>query len=330
MEKSSGSHEPGLLHMVGYLSKLEALLKTGQFAVCAELEPPQSANADAIYRKIAFYRDVVDAVNVTDNASAIVRMSSLAASAMLVREGLEPVLQMTCRDRNRIALQSDILGAAGLGIRNVLCLTGDHQTLGDHPTAKGVFDLDACNFLRMARRMRDEKRFFSGGEIKTEPRFFIGAGANPFAEPFQWRVRHLAKKIDAGAEFIQTQCVFDLERFDAYMAQIRAEGIHERAFIIAGVSPAKSARALEYMKEHVPGMMIPDALIARMKQARDPEAEGVAMALEIIAHIRQTPGIRGIHIMPLKWPSVIPTIVKESGLLPRPVVDVSSRSGVQA
>ncbi len=310
--------------MAGYLSKLEALLKTGQFVVCAELEPPQSANAEAIYRKIEFYRGVVDAINVTDSASAIVRMSSLAVSTMLVREGLEPVLQMTCRDRNRIALQSDILGAAGLGVRNVLCLTGDHQTLGDHPSAKGVFDLDACNFLRMVRRMRDDKRFFSGGEIKAEPRLFIGAGANPFAEPFEWRVRHLAKKIDAGAEFVQTQCIFDLERFDKYMAQIRAEGIHERVFIIAGVSPAKSARSLEYMKEHVAGLMIPDALIARMKQARDPQAEGIAIALEIVAHVRQTPGICGVHLMPLKWASVIPTIVKEAGLLPRPVVDVSA------
>lgn len=310
--------------MGGYLSKLESLLKTGEFAVCAELEPPQSANAEAIYRKIEFYRGVVDAINVTDNASAIVRMSSLAVSAMLVREGLEPVLQMTCRDRNRIALQSDILGAAGLGIRNVLCLTGDHQTLGDHPSAKGVFDLDACNFLRMVRRMRDDKRFFSGGEIKTEPRLFIGAGANPFAEPFEWRVRHLVNKIDAGAEFIQTQCIFDLERFDRYMEEIRAEGIQERAYIIAGVSPAKSARALEYMREHVPGMMMPEELIVRMKQARDPEAEGIAIALDIIAHVRQTPGIRGVHLMPLKWPSVIPMVVKEAGLLPRPVVDVSA------
>ncbi len=310
--------------MAGYLSKLEALLKTGQFVVCAELEPPQSANAEAIYRKIEFYRGVVDAINVTDSASAIVRMSSLAVSTMLVREGLEPVLQMTCRDRNRIALQGDILGAAGLGVRNVLCLTGDHQTLGDHPSAKGVFDLDACNFLRMVRRMRDDKRFFSGGEIKTEPRLFIGAGANPFAEPFDWRVRHLEKKIDAGAEFVQTQCIFDLERFDKYMEHIRAEGIHERVFIIAGLSPAKSARPLEYMKEHVSGLMIPDALIARMKQARDPEAEGIAIALEIIAHVRQTTGICGVHLMPLKWASVIPTIVKEAGLLPRPVVDVSA------
>ncbi len=310
--------------MAGYLSKLEALLKTGQFVVCAELEPPQSANAEAIYRKIEFYRGVVDAINVTDSASAVVRMSSLAVSTMLVREGLEPVLQMTCRDRNRIALQSDILGAAGLGVRNVLCLTGDHQTLGDHPSAKGVFDLDACNFLRMVRRMRDDKRFFSGGEIKTEPRIFIGAGANPFAEPFEWRISHLAKKIDAGAEFVQTQCIFDLERFDKYMEQIRAEGIHERVFIIAGISPAKSARPLEYMKEHVSGLMIPDALIARMKQARDPQAEGIAVALEIIAHVRKTPGIHGVHLMPLKWASVIPTIVKEAGLLPRPVVDVSA------
>lgn len=316
--------------MAGYLSKLEALLKTRQFVVCAELEPPQSANAEAIYRKMEYYRGVVDAINVTDSASAIVRMSSLAVSTMLVREGLEPVLQMTCRDRNRIALQSDILGAAGLGVRNVLCLTGDHQTLGDHPSAKGVFDLDACNFLRMVRRMRDDKRFFSGGEIKTEPRLFIGAGANPFAEPFDWRVRHLAKKIDAGAEFVQTQCVFDLERFDKYMAQIRAEGIHERVFIIAGVSPAKSARPLEYMKEHVAGLMIPDALIARMKQARDPQAEGIAIALEIVAHVRQTPGICGVHLMPLKWASVIPTIVKEAGLLPRPVVDVSAHPGANA
>jgi methylenetetrahydrofolate reductase (NADPH) len=310
--------------MGGYLSNLEALLKTGQFVVCAELEPPQSANAEAIYRKVEFYRDVVDAINVTDSASAVVRMSSLAVSTMLVREGLEPVLQMTCRDRNRIALQSDILGAAGLGVRNVLCLTGDHQTLGDHPSAKGVFDLDACNFLRMVRRMRDDKRFFSGGEIKTEPRLFIGAGANPFAEPFEWRISHLAKKINAGAEFVQTQCIFDLERFDKYMEQIRAEGIHERVFIIAGISPAKSARPLEYMKEHVSGLMIPDALIERMKQARDPQAEGIAVALEIIAHVRKTPGIRGVHLMPLKWASVIPTIVKEAGLLPRPVVDVSA------
>lgn len=310
--------------MAGYLSKLEALLKTRQFVVCAELEPPQSANAEAIYRKMKYYRGVVDAINVTDSASAVVRMSSLAVSTMLVREGLEPVLQMTCRDRNRIALQSDILGAAGLGVRNVLCLTGDHQTLGDHPSAKGVFDLDACNFLRMVRRMRDDKRFFSGGEIKTEPRLFIGAGANPFAEPFEWRVRHLVKKIDAGAEFVQTQCIFDLERFDKYMEQIRAEGIHERVFIIAGISPAKSARPLEYMKEHVSGLMIPDALIARMKQARDPQAEGIAVALEIIAHVRKTTGIRGVHLMPLKWASVIPTIVKEAGLLPRPVVDVSA------
>ncbi|MEW6227442.1 MAG: methylenetetrahydrofolate reductase [Bacillota bacterium] len=306
-------------------SNLERVLSAGHFAITGELGPPQSASADVIRKKADYYKGCVDAVNITDNQTAIVRMSSIASAAILVQLGLDPVMQMTCRDRNRIAMQSDILGAYALGINNILCLTGDHQSFGNHPTSKNVYDLDSVQLIRMVKMMRDEKRFLSGDELKVEPRMFIGAAENPFADPFEYRVVRLAKKIAAGVDFIQTQAVFDLARFSRWMEMVRDRGLHEKVYILAGVIPVKSARALEYMKNEVPGMSVPDELIRRLEKAGDPKDEGVKIAVETIQQLRQIPGVAGVHLMPMMWEAIAPTIVGMAGLLPRPAPeDVAS------
>jgi len=303
-------------------SNLERMLRAGHFAVCGELGPPQGADPADVIRKCGYFKDVVDAVNITDNQTAIVRMSSVAGSVLALREGVEPVLQMTCRDRNRLAQQSDVLGAAALGVRNILCLTGDHARLGNHPEAKPVHDIDATNLIAAMKGLR-QGRFMNGEEVKSPPKLFIGGAANPFGEPFEFRVLNAAKKIAAGADFFQTQPVFDLPRFREWMRAVCDRGLHEKAFFLAGVMPVRSARALEYMRDNVAGVRIADEYIRRMAAKTDREeamAEGVAMAIEIIHEVRQIPGVAGVHIMPAMWESVTRKVVEGAWLLPRPVL----------
>jgi len=319
-------------------SNLERLLRAGHFVVCGEMSPPQSADASSIAKKCSYFKGFVDAVNLTDNQTAIVRMSSVMSSYFALRGGVEPIMQMTCRDRNRLAMQSDILGAYAAGIRNILCLTGDHQKFGNHPDAKAVFDLDSVQLVQMVRKMRDEKRFLCGEEMKTEPRMFIGAAANPFGEPFEMRVLNLAKKIEAGADFVQTQPVFDVPLFRRWMNAVREEGMDREVFIIAGVMPVRSVKALLYMKESVPGVRIAQEYIDRLEPIKDKDAameEGVRIAVEIMKELKDIPGVAGIHLMPVMWESITPRLVEEAGLLPRPEVPPAeqmeaSPPGVQA
>lgn len=299
-------------------SKLERLLTAGEFVVCGELGPPQSADPEAVRKKCRNFAGIVDAVNLTDNQSAIVRLSSICSAVIVMQEGLEPVIQMTCRDRNRIAIQSDILGAAALGVKNILCLSGDHMKTGNHPQARGVHDLDAISLIAMVKKMRDEKAFQCGDEIKVEPRMFIGGAANPFAEPFDWRVTRLEKKIKAGADFIQAQAIFDVRRFEAFMADVRKRELHKQVYILGGVLPARSAKALGYMATEVPGMRVPEEYLRRMEAAEDPKEEGVNICVEIIRQLRDIEGVAGVHVMPVMWESITPTIVERAGLLPRP------------
>lgn len=302
-------------------STLEKMLTAGHFAVTAELGPPQNANAEAITKKAKNCLGIVEAVNITDNQTAIVRMSSIAAASIALSAGLEPVVQMVCRDRNRIAMQSDILGAAALGLKNLLCLSGDHQIFGNQPQAKNVFDIDSIQLVAMVKKMRDEKQFISGDPIKEhEPKFFIGAAANPFADPFELRVPRLAKKITAGADFIQTQCIFDMERFQKWMKLVVEQGLHKKTYILAGLTPVRSHKALRYMKDNVAGITVPDELINRVEAADDPKEEGIKICLEMIETLKNTEGIAGIHLMPIGWESITPTILERAGLLPRPKV----------
>jgi len=302
-------------------SKLQQILDSGQFAVTAEIGPPKHSSAEGIRHHAEMMKDYVDATNITDNQTAIVRLSSIAAGVHVLNNGIEPIIQMTCRDRNRIAMQSDLLGAYSLGVRNVLCLSGDHQKFGNHPTAKNVYDIDSMQLINMVRQMRDDKVFLCGEEIKqAEPRFFIGAVANPFADPFEFRVVRLEKKINAGAQFIQTQGIFDMERFERFMEKVRERGLHERVHILAGVTPLKSWRAAKYMQTSVSGMIVPDEIVERLKKAEDPKKEGVEICIEQIKHIRNIPGVHGVHIMAIAWEEIVPEIVQRAGLHPRPKV----------
>jgi methylenetetrahydrofolate reductase (NADPH) len=302
-------------------SRLEKVLTAGKFAVTAELGPPQNANPEAIKKKAQYCLGNVDGANITDNQTAIVRMSSIAAAAIAISCGVEPVAQMVCRDRNRIAMQSDILGAAALGVKNILCLSGDHQVFGNHPEAANVFDLGSVQLIAMLKKMRDDKQFLCGDSIKEhEPRLFIGAVENPFADPFEFRVIRLAKKINAGADFFQTQCVFDIDKFAEWMELVVKEGLHKKAYILAGLTPVRSARALHYMKNEVAGMSIPDELIKRMESAKEAKEEGIKICLEMIEKIKNIEGISGIHLMPIGWESITPVILERAGLLPRPQV----------
>lgn len=302
-------------------SRLEKVLTADKFAVTAELGPPQNANPEAINKKAQHCLNNVDGANITDNQTAIVRMSSIAAAAIAISCGVEPIVQMVCRDRNRIAMQSDILGAAALGAKNLLCLSGDHQKFGNHPQAANVFDLDSMQLIAMIKKMRDDKQFLSGDPIKEhEPRLFIGAVENPFADPFEFRVLRLAKKIEAGADFIQTQCVFDIDKFSKWMELVVKAGLHKKVYILAGLTPVRSARALIYMKNEVAGMSIPDELIKRMESAEEPKEEGIKICLEMIESVKNIDGVSGIHLMPIGWESITPVILERAGLLPRPQV----------
>ena len=301
-------------------SGIEGILAGGGFVVTSECGPPRGADAEVIRRKGELLRGVVDGVNVTDNQTSVVRMSSLSACVILKGMGLEPILQMVCRDRNRIALQSDILGAAALGINNVLCLSGDHQKFGDHPQGKNVYDMDSVQLIQVVCRMRDEGRFLGGEEVKGRPMMFVGAAENPFADPFEIRALRLGKKVKAGCEFIQTQCIYNIERFSRWMEMVCELGLHERCAVLAGVTPFKSAGMASYMKKNVPGMDIPEEMIARMKgvpKERQAE-EGIRICVETIEQVREIPGVRGIHVMAIEWEEKVAEIVKAAGLLPRP------------
>jgi methylenetetrahydrofolate reductase (NADPH) len=297
-------------------SKLKQALTGGCFAVTAECGPPRGADAEIVRRKGELLKGAVDAVNVTDNQTAVVRMSSLAACVHLMELGIEPVMQMVTRDRNRIALQSDILGAYSLGIRNLLCLSGDHQSLGSQPEAMNVFDIDSVNLVHAVRAMRDEGKDMSGFALSGAPDMFIGAAENPFADPLAYRVVRLAKKINAGVDFIQTQCVYNLPRFKEWMRMAREEGLTDKVYIMAGITPLKSARMAQFMATKVAGMDVPEAVIKRMSGVTGPRAveEGMKIAVETIAELQTTPGVRGIHIMAIEAEERVPELVKAAGL----------------
>lgn len=301
-------------------SNLERVLAAGQFAVTGELGPPQSADPEAVRRKAKILRGNVDAFNVTDGQTAVVRMSSWAACIIAKEEGLDPIVQMTCRDRNRIALQMDVLGAAALGINNILCLTGDHIKFGNHPDAKAVFDLDSIQFVKMVKDMRDDRRFQCGDEMAVAPNLFLGAAANPFADPFDFRTVRLAKKVAAGADFIQTQIIYNVARFAEWMKRARDRGLHQKTRILAGVAPIKSVGAARYMKTRVPGMDVPDETIERLRRVPKEQVsrEGIKLCVEIINQVRQIEGVAGIHLMAIEWEEAVPEIVEAAGLLPRP------------
>jgi methylenetetrahydrofolate reductase (NADPH) len=328
----------------GYLSgsNLEKVLRSGVFAVTGEVGPPQSADAKVIREKAALLIGNCDAVNITDNQTAIVRMSSIGAGTLVLNQGLEPIIQMVCRDRNRLAMQSDLLGAYALGIRNLLCLSGDHQTFGNHPNSKNVYDLDSVQMIQMVTEMRDKHVFQCGDPIKgVEPRFFIGAAAAPFAGPVEYRPYRLAKKVQAGANFIQTQLIYDMDAFKVFMEKVRQLGLHEKTYILAGVGPIKSPAMAKYMKDSVPGILVPNELIDRMTAAGKPwahigkdqltkedkkarteawKAEGIKICIELVQQLREIEGVAGAHIMSIEWEEAIQPIVAGAGLLPRPVI----------
>jgi methylenetetrahydrofolate reductase (NADPH) len=273
-----------------------------------------------IKKKGELLRNYCDAVNVTDNQTAIVRLSSLAGCLLLKEQGVEPVMQMVVRDRNRLAIQSDVLGAVTLGISNILCLSGDHQKFGNHPTAKGVFDIDSIQLIQTLKRMRDEKKFICGEDISGEVPIFIGAAANPFADPFEYRASRLAKKVKAGADFIQTQAVYDVARFARWMEMVRERGLDRQVHILAGVIPIKSAGMARYMRDYVPGVIVPDEVVTRMEKAASAKEEGLKIVLEIIAQLKEIPGVHGIHIMAVGWEDIVPELVERAGLMPRPTI----------
>jgi len=301
-------------------SRLEKVLTSGHFAFTGELGPPRGANAEVVRKKAGYLRGIVDAVNITDNQTGVVRMASWAACLLAIQEGLEPNFQMVCRDRNRLAMQSDILGAYTHGIRNMLCLSGDHQQFGDHPMSKGVYDIDSIQLISTVKKMCDEGKFINGEPIDEPPKIFIGAAANPFAEPFEWRVHRLAKKIGAGVDFIQTQCIYDMKRFREWMKQADDMGLTEKAYILAGLTPLKSGGMARYMAKNVSGIIIPEEIIDRMVKAKKPADEGIQLCVEQIQELREIKGVRGIHLMAIEWEHRVPEIAERAKLVPRPQV----------
>jgi methylenetetrahydrofolate reductase (NADPH) len=302
-------------------SKLQKVIKAGHFAVTSEVGPPRSADGAVIEEKGHLIKDYVDAINVTDNQTSVCRLCSLAACIRLKILGLEPVLQMVTRDRNRIALQSDILGAASFGINNMLCLTGDHQHFGDHANAVNVFDLDSIQLIQTVRMMRDEGRLIGGHEFNIKPQMFIGAAANPFAGPnVELRVARLAKKAAAGVQFIQTQCIYNMDTMRTFMKLMVDRGLHEKVAILAGITPMKNVGMARYMQKRVPGIDVPDAMVDRLKGVpKEKQAdEGINIAVEQIEELKKMEGIRGFHIMAIEWEEKVPEIVERSGLYPRP------------
>ncbi len=311
-------------------SNLERVLTSGGFAVTGELGPPKGADPAVIRHKAGLLRGVVDAVNITDNQTAVVRMSSIAAAAIARDEGLEPVVQMTCRDRNRLAIQADLLGAWALGLRNLLCLSGDHQTFGNHPGAKNVWDIDSIQLLKIMRDMAGDRVFACGEEVEGDPpRFFLGAAENPFAEPYEYRPFRVAKKVRAGARFIQTQCIYNMDRFREFMAGLGDMGLLDKVYVLAGLSPLKGPGMARYMRDQVPGMDVPDEIVDRMtaagkgiddkaERSKAFRAEGIRICIEQIQEVREIPGVAGVHIMAIEWEEAVRPIVEGAGLLPRP------------
>ncbi|HOU29034.1 MAG TPA: methylenetetrahydrofolate reductase [Thermoleophilia bacterium] len=304
-------------------TNLEKILSEGKFAVTGECGPPKSADGSVIENKAKMLAGYVDAVNITDNQTAVVRISSIASGYTAMQNGVEPIVQMTCRDRNRLAMQADLLGAHTLGIHNCLCLTGDHLSFGNHPEARGVHDLDAINLIEMLRRMRDEKKFDCGEEMDVAPKFYIGCAENPFGDPFEFRAIRLKKKILAGADFMQTQCIFNIPKFKTWMEEVRAEGLHQEIKILAGITPLKGVGGARYMKNFVPGMDVPDEIVDRMagvEKGPASHAEGKKLAVEMIKELAEIEGVAGVHIMAVEWEEAVPDIVEAAGLLPRPTV----------
>jgi len=301
-------------------SNLEKVINSGEFVVTGELGPPKSADGDFIRHHAEMLQNHVDAFNITDNQTAIVRTSSIACGNILVQMGLDPIVQMTVRDRNRIAIQSDILGASALGIKNMLCLSGDHQNFGNEPGSKGVYDIDSMQLIKAVKDMRDENKFIGGEELEAPVSLFIGAVENPFADPFDYRVDRLEKKINAGANFIQTQGIFDLERFREWMKRVVDRGLHEKATILAGIIPMKSLGAARYMKNNVAGITIPDEMVDRLKGTEKDKRkeEGLNICIETIQQCQEIEGVGGVHVMAVAWEEVVPDIVERAGLYPRP------------
>jgi methylenetetrahydrofolate reductase (NADPH) len=295
--------------------RFERVLRAGEFAVTTELAPPDSADPQDVYKRARVFDGYVDAINATDGSGANCHMSSLAVCALLTRVGYAPIMQISCRDKNRIAIQGDILGGAAMGVCNMLCLTGDGVQAGDHPQAKPVFDLDCVSLLDIARNLRDEHRFQSGRKITFAPRVFLGAAENPSGQPHAWRAQRLAKKIAAGAQFIQTQYCYDLPLLRAFMEHVSALGLIGKIYILAGVGPLRSAKTAEWMRNNVPGMHVPDSTIARLKGAEDQAREGRSICIELIQAIREIRGISGVHIMAYRQEESVAEIVDRSGVL---------------
>ncbi len=295
--------------------RLERVLRAGGFAVTTELAPPDSADPEDVFKRARVFDGFVDAINATDGSGANCHMSSLAVCALLTRAGYAPVMQISCRDKNRIAIQGDILGGAAMGVCNMLCLTGDGVQAGDHPQAKPVFDLDCVSLLEIARTLRDEQRFQSGRKITYAPRVFLGAAENPSALPHEWRARRLAKKVAAGAQFIQTQYCYDIPLLRSFMQQVEALGLSGKVFILIGVGPLRSAKTAEWMRANVPGMHVPDALIARLAGAKDQAREGREICIEIIQQVREMPGTSGVHVMAYRQEESVAEIIDRSGVL---------------
>ena len=301
------------------ISNLEKILSENKFAVTAEIGPPKGSNPNKIKTKADFLRGYADAFNVTDNQTAVVRLSSWGGCFILLEMNLEPIMQITCRDKNRIALQSDVLGATANGIKNILFITGDHQSFGNHPGAKGVYDLDSIQLIQVVNDMSGQGIFQNGEKIIAgKPEVFIGAAANPFSDPFDFTIDRLEKKINAGADFIQTQSVFNLDKFNLWMDEIRSRGLDTKIHILAGITPLKSVKMAERMKFFVPGVDIPDNIYDRIKNSSNPQNEGYNISLELINEVKKIKGVHGLHITALFWEDIIPDLVKESGLFPRP------------
>jgi 5,10-methylenetetrahydrofolate reductase len=304
-------------------TNLERILSEGRFAVTGECGPPKNADGGVVEEKARILTGYVDAVNVTDNQTAVVRTCSLVASHIAQMNGVEAVMQMTCRDRNRLAMQADILGAVALGLKNILCLTGDHISFGNHPKARGVHDLDSLGLIRTFKDMRDDRRFECGEEIDGEVPLYIGCAENPFGDPLEFRALRLKKKVEAGADFVQTQSIFNIPRFKAWMEEVRALGLHQEVKILAGVTPIKSAGMVTYMGRSVPGMDVPQEIIDRIaaKEKGEPQREeGKRLAVEMIKELAEVDGVAGVHVMAIEWESAIPEIVEGAGLMPRPAV----------
>jgi 5,10-methylenetetrahydrofolate reductase len=304
-------------------SNLEKILSEGKFAVTGECGPPKGADVTVIEEKAKILKGYVDAVNITDNQTAVVRVCSMASGYTAQQNGLEAIMQMTCRDRNRLAMQADILGASTLGLKNILCLTGDHLSFGNHPEAKGVHDLDAINLIKMYKDMRDEKKFQCGEELTVAPPLYIGCAENPFADPFEFRALRLKKKIEAGADFIQTQCIFNVPKFKKWMEEVRALGLHKEIKILAGITPLKGVGGARYMQKFVPGIDVPQEIVDRMagvEKGAPSQAEGKKIAVEMIKEFTEIEGVAGVHIMAIEWEIAVPEIVEAAGLMPRPAV----------